>query len=160
MRQVHHQLAKDKLDMQCDIKRSSEFFTEVVFEPENILTHWAVDTPVKLEPLVFSEEYGISIESELDIGCNKISAFYDRWSVKDMVDLYFLEKDGYPFAMLYERAQEKHAGLDDYWMAVALSQVNKVTTLPRMIKKVTVEELREHFLKIAKKLAPKEEPGG
>ena len=57
-----------------------------------------------------------------------------------------------PFAELVEQARNKHVGIDDYWLAVALQRVTQVEFLPRLIKPVTIEQLQTFFLEQAKQL--------
>lgn len=94
---------------------------------------------------------GIQVENPVDIACNKLSALFDRAEPKDFVDVYFICQEVLPFDELVEKTKEKHLGLDDYWLAVALQRVEQVEILPRMIKPVTLEELKHFFLDQAKK---------
>jgi hypothetical protein len=67
------------------------------------------------------------------------------------VDIYFICQEVLPFDELVEKAKQKHLGLDDYWLAVALQQVEQVEILPRMIKPVSLEALKRFFLDQAKR---------
>lgn len=57
-----------------------------------------------------------------------------------------------PFPELVEQARNKHVGIDDYWLAVALQRVAQVEFLPRLIKPVTIAQLQTFFLDQAKQL--------
>jgi hypothetical protein len=59
------------------------------------------------------------------------------------------------FEELVEKAKEKHIGLDDYWLAVSLSKIENLNILPRMIKLITINELRDFFAKKRKWLMKK-----
>ena len=144
------------VDAEVEFVRKFEQYLRAIFTRGHdiVITDWGYETPVRLDELREDPRSGIFYDSVLDIGANKISAVYGRTSIKDFIDLYFLEKAGYPFDMLYQRAPEKHIGIDDYWMAFALSQIEGITELPRMIKPVTIEELREHFIAIADRIFP------
>ncbi len=139
---------------EIEIQRSFEHFAKAFFTRDNdtIATDWVCDTPFRLGKTLFDEELGIHYDDIDDIGANKISALFDRADIKDFVDLFFLDKEGYSFGNLFEKANEKHVGLDRLWMVYALEQINHKEKLPRMIKPVSIEELRDHFLKIAKEL--------
>lgn len=52
----------------------------------------------------------------------------------DFLDIYFLAKEFMEFEKIYKHAQEKHIGIDDYWLAVSLDYINTLQKLPRMIK--------------------------
>jgi hypothetical protein len=60
-----------------------------------------------------------------------------------------------PFEQLVALARQKHVGMDDYWLAVALAQVERVQVLPRMVKAVSIDGLRSFFLARAKELMDK-----
>lgn len=86
----------------------------------------------------------------MDISCNKLSALYDRGEPKDFVDVYFIDKEVMPFEMLVREVKKKHIGLDNYWLAVSLARVEDLSILPRMLKPVTLDELKHFFREKAK----------
>lgn len=43
------------------------------------------------------------------------------------------------------KAKKKHIGLDNYWLAVSLSKAENISILPRMLKPITIGELRQFF---------------
>jgi predicted nucleotidyltransferase component of viral defense system len=112
---------------------------------ESIKVHFAQDAPFRLKGTARNEEYGINVDNELDIACNKLSALFDRYAEKDFVDIYFLSKEFMPLDRLFTEARKKHVGMDEYWLAVALKNVDKISVLPRMIKPITVKELQDFF---------------
>ena len=57
-----------------------------------------------------------------------------------------------PFDLLLELAREKHLGMDEYWLAVALAQVEQVGVLPHTVKPVTPDELKAFFVGQANEL--------
>ena len=71
------------------------------------------------------------------------------------MDIYFIDKEIILFEELVEKAKEKHIGLDDYWLAVSLSKIENLNILPRMIKLITINELRDFFAKKRKWLMKK-----
>jgi hypothetical protein len=77
---------------------------------------------------------------------------FDRAEPKDFVDVYFLCHELMPFSRLEMLTRQKHVGIDDYWLAVALRRATQVSFLPRMIKPLTVGELRSFFLTLAKEV--------
>lgn len=119
---------------------------------ERVELDFAQDTPYRLEPARFDPDLGLSIDSPTDIACNKLSALFDRAEPKDFVDVYFIVQELMPFDHLLELARQKHVGLDDYWLAVALAQVEQVQVLPRMVKAVSIATVRSYFLARAKEL--------
>lgn len=129
-------------------------------EGEHVEMDFAQDTPYRLAPVEENTEYHIQIDNLTDIAANKLSALFDRAEPKDFVDVYFLCQEVMPFAELVEQARNKHVGIDDYWLAVALQRVTQVEFLPRLIKPVTIEQLQTFFLEQAKQLMRRLSPDG
>ena len=126
---------------------------------ERVELDFAQDNPYRLEPTLYHAELGIQIDNSTDIACNKLSALFDRAEPKDFVDVYFVAREMIPFKQLVALTRQKHLGLDDYWLAVALARVEQVELLPRMIKPLSLPELKAFFLERAKELMEKvEEP--
>jgi len=113
---------------------------------------FAQDSPFRLHPTVFNNEYEIYVDNVIDIACNKLSALFDRAEPKDFVDIFFVCREVMPFEQLAELARQKHVGIDDYWLAVSLQRVNQVSLLPRMLKPMTLAEMKAFFLDLAKGL--------
>ena len=57
-----------------------------------------------------------------------------------------------PFAELEELARQKHVGIDDYWLSVAMQRISQVDILPRMIKPLDLDELQVFFLSLAQEI--------
>ena len=76
------------------------------------------------------------------IACSKLSALFDRAEPKDFVDVYFVVQELLSFDRLVALARQKHIGMDDYWLALALAQAESVRILPRMIKPLALPELK------------------
>jgi Nucleotidyl transferase AbiEii toxin, Type IV TA system len=106
---------------------------------------FALDAPFRFEPRRLVAELGIEVDNLLDIAANKLSALYDRSEPKDFVDVYTIHREVLPFPELVDKARQKHVGLDAYWLAQACARVGDVRLLPRLIKPVTLEELRRFF---------------
>lgn len=140
-----------------EIAREFTTFVEAFLSrgAETIRLHFAQDAPYRLQKIVKNEEHGVYVDNELDIACNKLSALFDRYAEKDFVDVYFLSREFMPFDKLFEHARKKHGGMDEYWLAMALKNVDKIAELPRMIKPVTIEDLQEFFYQQVKYLMSK-----
>ena len=116
---------------------------------------FAQDSPYRLEPARRHPELGLRIDKPTDIACNKLSALFDRAEPKDSVDVYFVVQELMSFDRLVALTRQKHVGLDDYWLAAALAQIEQVEILPRMVKPVSLAELRAFFLARARELMDK-----
>ncbi|MBC8526259.1 MAG: nucleotidyl transferase AbiEii/AbiGii toxin family protein [Candidatus Cloacimonetes bacterium] len=146
-----------KVDAQADFRREYSTFIEcwaINLEKQNELVKmdFAVDSPYRLSPIQLRDEFNIYVDSLLDISCNKFSALFDRHDAKDFVDIYFLHKEYLSFDKIYENARKKHIGIERHWLAQSLFEIRKIEKLPKMIKKVTIKELKEFFLKKAEEL--------
>lgn len=119
---------------------------------ERIELDFAQDSPYRLQPVRLDPELGLAVDNPVDIACNKLSALFDRAEPKDFVDVYFIVQELMSFDELVVRARRKHVGLDDYWLAMALAQVEHVSILPRMVKPISLAEMRAFFLARAKEL--------
>lgn len=144
-----------KINAQVTFTRTMGTFLQCFLQNsdgEQVQIDFAQDSPYRIAPVQFDEGMGIQVENLVDIACNKLSALFDRAEPKDFVDIYFICQDVLAFDELVEKTRQKHLGMDDYWLAVALQRVEQVEILPRMIKPVTLEELKGFFLEQAKRL--------
>jgi len=113
---------------------------------------FAQDSPYRLEPTRLDQDLDFWVDNPTDIACNKLSALFDRAEPKDFVDVYFIVRELLPFDQLVRLARQKHVGIDDYWLAMALAQVESVRVLPQMVKPLSLNELNTFFLARAKEL--------
>jgi len=119
---------------------------------EMVRVDFAVDPAARLAPVERNPEYGILLDNSLDIAGNKMSALFDRHEAKDFVDVFFIDRELYPFRDLLASARRKHIGMDNLWLAQSLRKVEAVSILPRMLKPLRPEEMKEFFLGWAAKL--------
>lgn len=132
-----------KIDINRNFRSYIEFF--IIKENEFLRCDFAIDSPYRLNEKVFNNELGIYIDNAIDISCNKLSALFDRSEPKDFVDIYFIDKEIIQFDRLVEKAKKKHIGLDNYWLAISLAKIDSFSVLPRMLKPLTIDELRCFF---------------
>lgn len=143
------------LNLKLEIRRQSQSFADCFFqtpEGETLRIDFAPDSPFRFEKTILRPECKIYIDNLTDIACNKLSALYDRAEPKDFVDVYFLDREGLPFPELLEKAKKKHVGLDDYWLAQAFQRIQEVEKLPRMLKPIELETLKNFFNEWGRKL--------
>ena len=110
---------------------------------ESLLTlHFSKDVPFHVKP---PNRFGeILVDSIEDITTNKICAALGRTEIKDLIDLYFLDKAGYSIASYFDIAQQKDGGLAYETLAYTLSQF-QISKIPSfMIKPLTVDELNQY----------------
>jgi hypothetical protein len=118
---------------------------------ETLKVDLAEDTPFRLEPPTRGAACGLALDSLTDIAANKVAALFDRAQPKDFVDVYFLAQDRASLEELVETARRKHLGMDDYFLAMAFARIRDVGVLPRMVRPLTIDELRVFFLNAAAK---------
>ncbi len=144
-----------ELDAALDFSRTFNTFVECfITSPtgERVKLDFAQDTPFRLSPTTVAPEYGLQVDSALDIAANKLAALFGRAAAKDFVDVYFIHHDMMPFHDLLPRAREKHVGMDDYWLAIALRRVKIIELLPRMIRPLQIATMQAFFLGLADNL--------
>ncbi len=144
---------------QLDFRFESRF-VEVVYRFKITFisgTHYMVDFGnhpyIQIEPL--NKKCGkMHINSLRDIASNKLFTINQRTEVKDFVDLYFILKNRFTLWDLIYSAQKKfeRAGFDMLLLAQDLLKVEDFTSLPRMIKPLTLLQLKKFFRKEAKQL--------
>lgn len=97
---------------------------------------------------------GIKIDSLRDIAANKLMALLDRFDPKDFVDMFFLLRQ-FDLESLRKDVEKKFgARVDDIFLGGELAKVKRITALPKMMKKLSIEELKDFFAKRARELEP------
>ena len=85
---------------------------------------------------------GVQVESLTDLRAAKLTCLLSRSEPRDLVDLLFLDRAGYPPEQDLPLAVRKDAGIDAGVMAWLLGQF-PVEPLPQMLAPLSVEELRQ-----------------
>lgn len=95
---------------------------------------------------------GVSVDSLIDIGANKIMTIMQRTEVKDYVDLYFLLKP-HTFWDLLNHSQKKFKlEIDLILLASNFLRVNQFDYLPIMLIPLELEDLQIFYKDLAKKI--------
>lgn len=96
---------------------------------------------------------GLIIDSLKDIAANKWMALIDRIEPKDFVDLYFIIKTGLTLEEIQKLVEKKfHFHFDPIMVGSELAKIGSINTLPRMIKPISIDELKNFYTNEAKKL--------
>ena len=88
-----------------------------------------------------------------DITANKVCTVVSRAEIKDYIDLYFLSRAGYRLEEFIQPAQQKDAGVSQAMVAYLLSEFRLSKVPDFMIAPLSLEEVREYFQSLARKLA-------
>lgn len=115
------------------------------------------DVPAQLAP---AKSFGsVVVDSLEDISVNKVCAIAGRPlpESKDFCDLYFiLNESKFNLDHLIERAKEKEALFDGedgvLIFAATLLEINKMDRLPKMLRPLSLEELRRFFVPKAEEM--------
>ncbi len=106
----------------------------------------------QLEPVKTVD--GIRIDSLRDIAANKLAALLDRFDPKDFVDLYYLLQN-VPLETIQQDTQKKFSfTISPLFLGSELAKVKRIEALPKMLKPLTVEEIRTFFTQQANRLKP------
>ena len=97
--------------------------------------------------------HGLAIDSIADIGVNELMTISQRTASKDYVDLYFILKKYTMWDLRHGVAHKFKMDIEPLYAASLYSNVDQLTTMPIMKKKLTLEALKTFFLKEAKTLA-------
>lgn len=102
---------------------------------------------------------GVRVDSALNIAVNKVTAL-SRLAARDYIDLFFLSKQGFEFDDLLKRAKQKDAGLEEFYLAMALRAVAKISEsdLPKMLKPLNFDEMKDYFQALAVEITKRIKP--
>lgn len=98
---------------------------------------------------------GIRIDSLFDIAVNKLLMVEQRAEIKDFVDLYFLLQKFTIWDLMAGIKPKFNLAIDPLITASDFLKVEGFDYLPKMIKPLTLEELKLFFIKQAKTLGSK-----
>lgn len=94
-----------------------------------------------------SKKDDITVDSFRDVAANKLMALLDRFDPKDFVDLYFILKERRLDSVRKDTEKKFGIKIDNIFLGGELSKVRRIEALPKMIKPVTVEKLKDFFSK-------------
>lgn len=98
---------------------------------------------------------GMTIDSLLDIGVNKIVTVSQRNDVKDFVDLYFILQKFTIWDLMQGAKIKFHMEIEPFLLAADFLKVEDFSFLPRMIKPITLGELKSFYRQKAQELGKK-----
>lgn len=98
---------------------------------------------------------GLLVNSLFDIAVNKLLTISQRTDVKDFVDLYFLLKKFTIWDLIDGVRLKFRREVDPLLLSADFLKVDDFEIMPRMIKKLTLKELKDFFIKRAKEIGEK-----
>lgn len=97
----------------------------------------------------------VRIDGLRDIAANKLMAMLERFEPKDFVDLFFILQK-LDLKKVRRDAETKFgAKIDHIFLGGELVKVRRIKALPKMLKPLTIEELKNFFAERARELSPK-----
>lgn len=106
----------------------------------------------QIEPPVVRD--GMRVDGLRDLAANKLRALLDRFEPKDFVDLFFILRTISLKNVWQDTEQKFGMKIESLFLGGELMKVRRIQALPKMLKPLTVEELKTFFAGEAKKLAP------
>lgn len=97
----------------------------------------------------------ISVDSIIDIAVNKLLVAEQRTEVKDFVDLYFLLEQFTVWDLIEGIRIKFRVNLDPFVIGSDFFKVEQFDYLPKMIKPLTLDELKSFFRQKAKEIGAK-----
>ncbi len=94
----------------------------------------------------------VQIDSLFDIAINKLSTIMQRTEVKDFVDLYFLLKQFSLWDLMEGVGVKFRIKTDPYLVGINCLKIELFDSLPKMLKPLTLDELKDFYMDLAKKL--------
>jgi len=95
----------------------------------------------------------VHVDTLREIFVNKITTLISRCELKDLVDLYFLEKEGMRVEAYFEEAMQKDGGLDPAMISCILKSI-QIQELPDyLIKPLTLDALRGFIEDLRERMA-------
>jgi len=152
IKEIKGKLGISKIDFQQSYNRNL-FFLD--FGGETVKTEFTYFPFPRVEK--GKTEYGIEIDSLIDIAINKLFSVYQRTQARDYIDLYvIIKKDNYAVEELIKKAKIKFDWhIDPLQIGTQFVKVKEAKDYPRMILEIRPREVENFFLEEAKKLRDK-----
>ena len=149
IKEIKGKLGISKIDFQQSYNRNL-FFLD--FGGETVKTEFTYFPFPRVEK--GKTEYGIEIDSLIDIAINKLFSVYQRTQARDYIDLYvIIKKDNYAVEELIKKAKIKFDWhIDPLQIGTQFVKVKEAKDYPRMILEIRPREVENFFLEEAKKL--------
>jgi hypothetical protein len=156
--------ALEKSGIQVQEVRNFSTFWEAVASSgqEHFKIQLAYDSPFLLSEI--EEKEGLRIHSFEDIAAGKLLALYGRAEERDFIDIYCIVRSGrISLESMIELAKKKDPGLDEYYLAIAFDQSEKIPDDPSKLKvnlvtPIDPKNMKEFFAAQAVQLLEKHRP--
>ena len=116
------------------------------------------DVPVQFGKI--KKVRGVFVDSIENIAVNRLLAIFGRTDAKDFVDLYFIlhSYKQLKFEDLFDKAKRKDTGLNEFYLASMLAEVESLTSFPKVLKEFNKQQMKDFFLELSQNLFKKIKP--
>lgn len=97
----------------------------------------------------------IEVDSLFDIAVNKLQTIHQRTEVKDFVDLYFLLGKFTIWDLIEGVGVKFRMKTNPFLIGINCLKVESFDSLPKMLKPLTLKQLKDYYRVLAKKLGAK-----
>lgn len=154
----------NKISRQLNLKLkhhvSTPTFLQFIFETsqdETLKVDIIREIPVHFGEI--REVDGVRVDSLENIAVGKLLSIYGRFDGKDFVDFYLLMKEKkFDFDTILKKVKEKYPGLNEFYLAGNMADVELLPTLPKVLRPFEKEEFVSIFKDLSQKLFQKLEP--
>lgn len=131
---------------------------ELAREPDREILDFVIErTPqVDAEKNTFGN---IRVDTLREITVNKICTLIGRCELKDIIDLYFLEKGGHTLEDHFQAAQTKEGGLDPAMISYLLAEMSPEEVPEYVLAPLELPELNRFIVDLRKRMAERSFPG-
>ncbi|MBI4168030.1 MAG: nucleotidyl transferase AbiEii/AbiGii toxin family protein [Candidatus Aenigmarchaeota archaeon] len=144
-----------KLDTTVSAKVAAQTYQEIYLIHDASGWQQRIDI-VREQPKHFGEIVsadGIRIDSLENIGSNKILTLFGRIEPKDYIDFYVIMQRGdLSFDDLFILAKQKDTGLNEFYLANSLAEVERISVWSPMKIPFNPAEIVEYYQKLSREL--------
>jgi hypothetical protein len=139
-----------KIFSKVEIEIKGEYFYRIFVAARQLKIELVNDVPSHIGEKINHPVLGV-IDSKENILANKVTAIIDRCMPKDMVDIYFLLKDGLSLKQALLDAHSKAAGIAPLYIAKILAEYdyNLLDTEIKWTTPVASETIRQYLTDIS-----------
>ena len=146
---IRNRVRATAIDLQQSYNRNLIFFH---FGDEVVKTEFTFFPFPRIER--GNVEFGVVIDSIIDIAVNKLFTIYQRVRARDFVDLYaIMRKEGFSMGDLVAKAKIKFDWqIDPLQLGAQFMKSQEAKDYPRMTAKISPQQWQEFFIEEAKRL--------
>jgi len=138
-----------KIEAHCETLQTSPDFHRFQLQrgDEREIIDIVIDRAPQLEPVKNLID-GIRVDTIREIIANKLTTLVSRSEIKDLVDLYYLEKEGYDLLAAIPDARAKDGGWEPAIVSMLLNGI-EITTLPEwLIRDLELQDLQDFLQRL------------